>query len=432
MTLIGVLLAVGMLQLDSGYGAEDQVRAWWINSGSGEDARNLLSTLLSAIIAMASMAFSVTIVALSLAANTYGPRLIRVFQSDRRTHFVLGLFVMTIVYCLIVLRSVHGEAPTAEVPHASVTVGTALSLLAVLALLAFIQGVAKSIAADEVVRRVRSELDTAVTELPLLDAEDAGAAPTDNLPPDLEAKGKRIPLPREGYVQAVDYPAMVRWAARNDAILRLDFRAGDFVVDGDRRVLIYPAPADAMQARREIDRFIVSGNERTPTQDLEFALRHLVEVALRALSPGINDPFTAKAVIDRLRGALSRLAGRRLPAPEVRDDAGRLRLVRPAMTYDRVLDAAFHQIRQAGSDKPAVLIHLLEALTAIAGHTQTSEQREALDRHARLVRGAAQRDVFEPVDKVDVMRAYEKALDAIRIAQGSSVSCHAPNDSDHG
>lgn len=421
MALLGIVLAAGMLRLDAGHGAEDQISAWWINSGSGEDARNLLSTLLSAIIAMASMAFSVTVVALSLAANTYGPRLIRVFQSDRRTHFVLGLFVLTIVYCVIVLRSVHGAAPLAEVPHASVTVGTALSLLAVLAILGFIQGVAKSIAADEVVRRVRLELDTAVAELPELDGIDQGS-PASDVPPHLDENGKRIPLPREGYVQAVDYAQMVRWAEQHGVILRLDFRAGDFVVDGDHRVLIYPHPGDTAQARREIDRFIVSGNERTPTQDLEFAIRHLVEVALRALSPGINDPFTAKAVIDRLRGALSRLAGRGLPSPKLRDASGELRVVRPVMAYGHVLDAAFHQIRQAGSSKPAVLIHMLEAITAIAGHTRTDEQRKELVRHAQLIRDAAGRDVTEPADLGDINRAFKRVMEAIEVAATDMVS----------
>lgn len=414
MTVFGAGLAAGMLQVDAGYGAEDQVRAWWLNSGSGEDARNLLSTLLTAIIAMASMAFSVTVVALSLAANTYGPRLIRVFQSDRRTHIVLGLFVMTIVYCLIVLRSVHGEAPIAEVPHASVTVGTALALLAVLALLAFIQGVARSIAADEVVRRVRRELDATVGQLPEL--EQGRDEVSGDPPADLEEAGERIALPREGYVQAVDYVRMARWAERHDAILLLDFRAGDFVVDGDRRLLIYPAPSDAETARREIGRFIVSGNERTPTQDLEFAIRHLVEVALRALSPGINDPFTAKAVIDRLRGALSRLAGRSLPSPQLHDATGQMRILRPVISYGRVFDAAFHQIRQAGSSKPAVLIHMLEAITAIAGHTHSAEQRKALMRHTELILQAARRDVAEPADQEDVESAFDRALQAIDAA----------------
>jgi uncharacterized membrane protein len=418
----GTGLAVFMLQVDAGYGSEDQVRAWWINGGDGEDARNLLSTLLSAIITMASMAFSVTVVALTLAANSYGSRLIRIFRADLRTQTVLGIFTMTIVYCLIVLRSIHGKAPIPEVPHASVTVGTVLALICVLALIAFIQGVAHSMVADEVVRRVRRDLDKAVKDLPELDERAPEHAPGD-LPADFDETAERIALPYEGYVQAVDYDEIVTWARKRDIIMRLDFRAGDFIVNGDRRVLLYPATGEPTKVRNEIGRFIVSGNERTPTQDLEFPIRHLVEIALRALSPGINDPFTATVVIDRLRGALSRVMGRQLPAETLRGESGRVRIYRQVTTYEGLLDAAFHQIRQAGSSHPAILIHLLEAIARIAEHTRLDEQRQALLRHARLIKAAADRDVAEAADRDDIVQSF---LRATRACRQQAAECLSP------
>ncbi len=417
----GVVLAAVMLQVDAGYGSEDRVRAWWINSGDGEDARNLLSTLLSAIITMASMAFSVTVVALTLAANSYGSRLIRIFRADLRTQAVLGTFAMTIVYCLIVLRSVHGKAPMAEVPHASVTVGSMLALICVLALLAFIQGVARSIVADEVVRRVRWDLDKAVKNLPGLEARAPEHAPGD-LPADFDERAERITLPYEGYVQAVDYDGIVAWAKEHNAILRLDFRAGDFVVNGDRRVLVYPPAGEPLRTRSEIGRFIVSGNERTPTQDLEFPVRQLVEIAVRALSPGINDPFTATVVIDRLRGALSRVMDRRLPAETLRDEAGCVRIYRQVTTYEGLVDAAFHQIRQAGSSHPAVLIHMLEAIRRMAEHVHLEEQRQALLRHANLIKRAGDRDVAEVADRNDIEQSFVKAIRACERAVVESSS----------
>ena len=162
MIIVGVALAISVLGFDAGRGAEDRLQGWWINAGDGEDARNLLSTLLSATITMASMVFSVTVVALSLAANAYGSRLIRIFRADLRTQTVLGLFAMTIVYCLTVLRAIRGKAAAEDVPHIAVTVGTGLAFVCVLALLAFIQGVARSVVADEVVRRVRRDIDHAI------------------------------------------------------------------------------------------------------------------------------------------------------------------------------------------------------------------------------------------------------------------------------
>jgi len=209
MMVAGAALSVAMLQVDAGDGAEDGVHAWWINGGDGEDARNLLSTLLTAIITMASMAFSVTVVALTLAANVYGSRLIRNFRADLRTQLVLGVFALTIVYCLIVLRSVHGKAPIQDVPHASVTVGTGMALFSVLALLVFIQGVARLMVADEVIRRVRDDIDGTIEEFGLLNGGDGPEHDPTDLPADFQAMALRLSLPWEGYVQAIDHDGLL-------------------------------------------------------------------------------------------------------------------------------------------------------------------------------------------------------------------------------
>ncbi|MET1757163.1 DUF2254 domain-containing protein [Novosphingobium sp. RD2P27] len=408
MFFLGVALAVAALDFSIGW-EEGRRLAKWIGSGDGDDSRNLISTLLSGVISMASIAFSVTVVALTLATNTYGSRLIRIFRSDRRTQLVLGTFVMTIVYLLLVLRALRGSAPAAEVPEVAVAGGSFLALASVFALLAFIQGVASLIAADEVVRRVRRELDAAISELPMLGAEAAPPAQADGR----DQQWTKLRLPHEGYVQSVEYARIVRWAQRHDAVVRLDFRPGDFVVEGDRKVSITPPPPDPERARKQIKMFIVSGEQRTPTQDLEFAIRHLVEVAVRALSPGINDPFTAMAVIDRLRGALAKLAVRTLPARILTGSDGQVRVLRRVSDYAGAVDAALDQIRQAGSTMPSILIHMLEAIEGLADHIRTEEQRAALRRHAELVRDAARRDVREPQDQRDVERAYERALEAL-------------------
>ena len=214
---------------------------------------------------------------------------------------------------------------------------------------------------------------------------------------------------QEGYVRSIDHEALLAWADRHDAVLRLDFRAGDFVVAGDRRILVWPPEVAETAERDAICEFATVGRERTPTQDLEFAVRHLVEVAVRALSPGINDPATAIAVVDRLRGCLTRLAGRQLPRRGLRDARGRLRLVRQTTTFGGVLDAGFHQIRQAGERHPAVVIHLLEAIARIAEHARTEEQCEALAHHARMIAEAGLREVAAPGDREDIARSLERA-----------------------
>lgn len=411
MFLLGVALAVFMLRFGGSASSADGAVGHWLASGDGEDARNLLSTLLTSVIAMAGIVFSVTVVSLSLAANAYGARLIRTFRANRGTQLALGAFMMTIVYLLLVLRAVRGEAAAGEVQDAAVAVGSLLALSCVLALLGFIQQVSSLIVADEVVRRVRLEFDAAIEDLKPLDEADPAVATTAGSA--LGSSAARIRLPREGYVQSVEFHEICAWAERRQVVVQLDFRPGDFVVDGDRKVLVNPPPADPERARREIGRFIVSGPRRTPNQDLEFAVRHLVEVAVRALSPGVNDPFTALAVIDRLRGGVARLAGRQMPEPVLRDARGDVRVIRRVSDFRGVVDAAFDQIRQAGAGMPSVLIHMLRAISALAEHLRTDEQRSALAQHAELLRAAAARSNCDPADMEDVAREYKEAVAAL-------------------
>ncbi len=413
MVIAAVGLAVAMLKVDAGFGAEDRLHTWWIHRGNGDDARNLLSNLLTSTITMASMVFSVTVVALTLAANSYGSRLIRIFRSDLWTQFALGIFAMCIVYCLIVLREIRSDAANADVPHLSVTLGTALALVSVLTLLGFIQSVARSMVADEVVRRVRRDMDDAVKQFAELDESDLPSPDDAVLPVDFDARAARIEMSAEGYVQAIDYDGLLEWAVAEDRILKLEFRAGDFIAIGDRLIQVYPAPSDLSRTRDAIQRFVVTGAERTPTQDLEFAIRHLVEVALRALSPGINDPYTAMVVVDRLRGSLSKLMGHRLFHEAVRDHQGVLRLHRRIPTYAGLLDESFHQIRQAASTHPTVLIHMLHAIGRIADHARLAEQRDALARHALLLLAAAERDVSDPSDRHEVEQRFRRTMAAL-------------------
>ncbi len=141
---------------------------WWLHSGSGDDARNLVSTLVGALITMASVMFSITMVVLSLAAAQFGSRLVRTYMADFKTQLSLGIFVMTIVYCLLVLRTVYKDLPAEEVPHVAVTLSLLLGLLCVLTLLLFMHAIARSMVADDVIRRVAAELEQELNRLPPL------------------------------------------------------------------------------------------------------------------------------------------------------------------------------------------------------------------------------------------------------------------------
>jgi len=409
MLLLSVLLYDVAAWADGVVPDEWVLNTWWVRSGSGDDARNLLTTLVSAIITMSSVVFSITVVALSLAANQFGSRLVRIYMADIRTKLALGLFVMTVFYCLLALRMVEKDMPAAEIPHVTVTVGLALGLTCVLALLFFLHQVARSIVADEVIRRVASELEAHVAGLPPLAAHQRAEAGDGALPGDFDARSAILTSRKEGYVQAVGYDRLVALASRHGVVLRLDIRAGDFMCRDGWLGAAYPADAVTPEIAGAIQDTILIGARRTPTQDIEFSLRHLVDIALRALSPGINDANTALVVVERLRGALSHLMGKHIPGPVHRDGAGAVRVVGKANSHAGILDAALNQIRQAAADQPAVIIHLLGAISWMAEHVQLPEQRAALLHHARLIAAAGLRGLDEPRDRQNIEEALVAA-----------------------
>lgn len=366
---------------------------WFLYSGSAQQAPQFLSNLVSAMITMATLAISITMVVLTLAAQQLGPRLIRNFMADRRTQSALGLFIATVVYLLLVLRSTYG--PEGTVPNLAVTAGTGLVLLSLATLLLFVHHLARSIIADNVIDNVGAHLDGDITRLlPAVDAKQP--AP----PPESDVKGALVTLSDGGYVQAIDYTAIVRAACEAEAFVELDIRAGQHAVPGS--ILAYVSPQRAADdLSKAIRNAVVIGRERTAVQDLEYSVHQLVEIALRALSPGINDPYTAIAVIDRLTLSL-RMAMSRGAAKSVwQDSGGKTRLLAPLTSFEGLVDAGFHQIRQLSEAMPAVLIRMADNIGELL-RVATDQQRPALEKHLRLVIAAGARGIADEDDRNDL------------------------------
>lgn len=382
--------------------------AWWVHQGGARDASELLSSLLSSLITMATLTISITMVVLTLAAGQLGPRLIRNFMGDWRTQGVLGLFIGTIVYLLMVLRLIEDDAPADRVPHFAVTAATALVLLCVFTLLLYVHHLARSIIADTVINRVGLELDEAIQAT--LPREPPGARDLMRRPTEDPAiYGFR----RSGYVQAVDFEGLAKAAEGTDASIELTFRPGHHLLGNGAHVRVWPAQALDDTIKQAIEDAVVLGDERTPVQDIEFAARQLVEVALRALSPGINDPFTAVAVVDRLGASLALLVQR----PDARgvwaDGRGRTRLAAPTSDFAGIADVAFNHIRQASAKQPAVLIRMLECIGKLAEQARSDERREVLARHAAMIAAAGQRSLDEPQDQADLQERFDKVRSAL-------------------
>jgi uncharacterized membrane protein len=394
-------LAGVMLTVDFGLSS----KVWWLHSGNARDASSLLQTLLSSMITMTTLAVSITMIVLTLAAGQLGPRLIPNFIDDQRTQVPLGFLVATIVYLLLILRTLHDEIADDAVPHVAVTVGTMLVLVSLGLLLFFVHHLSRSIVSDHIIAEVGRDLDRAVRQMlpepqpepkPATDAEDSNSRSHDDY--------AEMIIDRGGYIEAIDHNKLVACACQEDARIELLYRAGHHVLA--KSVIARVAPSRAADRVAPVLRdSIVTGAQRTPIQDLEFSIRQLVEIALRALSPGIQDPYTAIAVIDRLGMAFATVILRG-PAQQVfKDDNGHERLIVSTERFGDMLDVAFHQIRQASESDPAVLIRAKVTLVRLRQLAQTSEQRRELQRHLDLLLAAARRGIRDPSDLADFIRA---------------------------
>ena len=196
---------------------------------------------------------------------------------------------------------------------------------------------------------------------------------------------------RDGYIQAIDEDGLMQMARERDLLLRLHSRPGNFIATGSPLADVWtcsePSAEDstASDLTATLNEAVIVGIRRTPRQDIECAIEELVEIAVRALSPGINDPFTAMNCIDRLGAALGRLSERKLPTAYRCDDEGRLRIIVCSVAFANALDAAFNQIRQYGHNSVAVTIRLLEALASVAEHVHCDNDRDVVKLHAEMV-----------------------------------------------
>lgn len=385
----------------------------WLNTGGADAARQVLIAIAAAVITVAGVVFSITILALTLASQQFGPRMLRNFIRDRGTQVTLGTFVATFVYSILVLGSVANKRTGDFVPHLSVSVALAMTLISVGVLIYFIDHVATVIQVTSVVSGIARDLQVTVSELFAEAADDeqveAAGPSVPELLAHLDAEGGIVPAPQSGFLQAVGHRRLVGIGSSSGAVIRLLRRPGHFLVEGRPLAQVWPASA-APDVARALDRHHAVGPHRTLTQDVGFAVDQLVEIAIRALSPAVNDTFTALNCIDWLSAGLCELAARPLPDGVWRDAGGEVRLVEPAVTFERLVKGAHDKIRQAGRGMPAVLIRQLGGLANVIESVTRPEDIEVCLRHAAMIRRAAEESIPEENDRADVAAAYATAV----------------------
>ena len=381
-------------------------------TGGAEGASSLLGAIAGSMITIAGVVFSMTLVALSLASSQLGPRLLRTFMRDTKTQMVLGTFVATFLYCLLVLRTIRRADEILFVPHLSVSFGVLLAVVSVGVLIFFIHHVSFSIQANEIVARIGKELIEGIERLfPENIGRGAPRIPTEPPNADFLDRFDREACPigstGDGYLQFIDGDALMELAMQEDVVIRVERRPGHYVVATRPLALVWPGNRVTDQLMDRVNSAFALGNQRTSGQDIEFAANQLVEIAVRALSPGVNDPFTAITCVDRLGSALCRLAQQDMPSPYRYDTQDQLRVITPVFMFPDVTDAAFNQIRQYGRSSTAVTIRLLETIAEVAGSVHRSEDRVALLRHARMIARGAGAGLPEAEDRQEVEKRFQ-------------------------
>src|SRR5271166_5701377 len=333
--VVAIGLFIGTLAADRAAYRGDFGLPGWVISGSADAARQILTTIAAAIITVVGVVFSLILVTLTLASTQFGPRMLRNFIRDRGTQVTLGTFVATFVYSVLVLASIGTGSHGDFVPHIGVTVTFGLMVADLAVLIYFIHHTAVSIQLPQVIASIAADLAEAIKEQGSGNTEPhlkAGPAAVELLSRS-EAGGAVLFAPASGYVQFIKHQALVRLAAEADAVISLEHRPGHFLVRGHRFATVWP-PEAAPLVRQALGRAHVTGPYRTLSQDVSFGIDQLVEIAIRALSPAVNDPFTAMTCIDWLGENLCKIVTSWHPARVYRDSRGFIRVIAAEPSYE--------------------------------------------------------------------------------------------------
>ncbi len=403
------LLALLLPQIDSrlSVGQVRETLPWWLYVDSAEGARTMLGALGSAMLTVATLAFSILMVAVVQTANAYSPRILREYLSDTGNQHVMGILVGTFLYTLLVLRRIDNTDSRLFIPMLSISVALLLSILSVIAFIYFINHVAHSIEVSAIVERIHDDtLDMMRHLFPMEMGQPWQGAEPPPLPP---GEPMVILATQGGYIEAITSDELLRAMTRANAVLRLDRMIGDYVLPHTPLATLWPSGAvdDALPAT--ITGTINLGRERTMVQDLLYGVRQLSDIALRALSPAINDPSTAVNCIDMLGTLLVEMSQRAPVSPYRCDEAGALRIIAPGPTFTAMIDLAFTQVRRYAATDLVVTLRVIEVCQDLAHVARAEAEQEAIWRHLLMMGRSAARHIEEPLDRALVNQRLQEA-----------------------
>lgn len=411
--IFSVILSISLVSLDSYLNLTQDGFLQFFIVNSSNSARSILTTISGAMIGVAGTVFSVTLVALTLASSQFGPRLIKNFMYVRLNQIVLGSYIATYLYCLLILNAVKDSNDYTFIPSISILVAILIAIVNIVLLIVFIHQIATSIQADKVIADIS---DIISKQIKSLFPEEMGAEIQKENKIDFSKEillyKEKIPLksPQSGYLQYIENEGLIDIVKECDVLFYLQYRPGDYIVKGMIIGEIYSnSPIEKENLDSFFDNFVI-GKIKTSQQDIEFSIHQIVEMAVRALSPGVNDPYTAIACIDNLTSTMAHLARVEFPSKFRFDEDKKLRIVANVMDFEGVLNTAFNQIRQFSGGSPAVIIRLMEAFIVIESFTLKKSHKKAVRKHAKMVLTLGKQTLKEENDFKDLKVRSKKIL----------------------
>lgn len=411
--ILGVALAAGMLAVDR---RMDLQSVPSVLRFTVESARELLGTVAAAIITVAGIVFALTGLSVQLASSQFSPRVVRGFLRDRNAQFSIGFMVGTFTYSLVVLRAVRSvDEGDDVVPALSTALALGLAVAAVVVIVGFVSRTANRLQSSHLIRSVADEtLRTVAREMPESgQGNDGFSAPAQPSP----APGLRVRARSTGWVGQIS-PGEIGDLLPPNGVARVEVQVGQFVHPGRRLCTVWGETDDREGIERRMNRAFAVGISRTMQQDIGFGIRQIVDIALRALSPGINDPTTAHECIVHLGAISYEILRRDLPPTEVHGDDGRLVILSEQPSHADLVDSAFDEIRQSAVSLPNLAAALVETLAELSDDLAgegilDSDRTEPLRRQARLL-------------VAGVEKASPLAEDAARVRDAAATLLAAP------
>ncbi len=409
MGVLACVLALIIIALDRSWGTALISSQPWLYANTPEAARSILACVAGSMITVGGVVFAITISSVSQSASQYGPRLLTNFMRDRGNQFALATFTSTFLYCIIVLRSVETESETIRnvsgfVPHLAIFVALILTFASVGILIYFVHHVPQSIHISNVIAQIGNELNA---KLDVIFPERIGNEDSSQGKNDAEQFGedsvgddeRLIHVDGTGYVQTLDAESVFEVAIKADVLIKLTCRPGDFVFPGRIVARVSPKQNASDDVAQQIASAYAWGTQRTPSQDIMFLVNELIEIAARALSPGMNDPYSAMGATDWLSAALVHCMERETPEGQRFDEEGVLRVVAEPINFEELIDHSIGALCPYVCQDRNAATHLVRCLVRLTDAANTKYHREVIQRSATLLHKSCQNQSWYENDK---------------------------------